>query len=296
MNRAPLVTVGLPVHNGEEHLAGVLQSLQNQTVSDFELVISDNASSDATADICRQAAQSDPRIRYVRQAENLGAPANWNFVARQARGSYFKWASDSDLCAPRFLEACLKPMQADPAVVLSMGRTQYIDAEGRPTAIGGHDLGAVEGAPSERFVQVCMRLGVNNEQYGLIRTVPLLRTRLDRLYPHGDLVLMAELALLGKFAAVDEQLLARRMAPGHWARLMTVEQLDRMFWPGGPRPMRLVLVRRHADYLRTALLAPIPWAERLRAARFAARFAYWKKQELGRDLMGALRGVTRRKT
>jgi glycosyltransferase involved in cell wall biosynthesis len=95
----PLVSVGLPVYNGERYLSRALDSILEQSLSDFELIISDNASSDTTEAICRDYARRDPRIRYVRQRENLGAPRNWNFVVHEARGRYFKWASASDYCA-----------------------------------------------------------------------------------------------------------------------------------------------------------------------------------------------------
>jgi glycosyltransferase involved in cell wall biosynthesis len=82
----PTVSFGVPVYNGHRHLRETLDSLLAQTYSDFELIISDNASTDATPDICQEYASRDSRIQYHRQTENVGAPENWNFVARKARG------------------------------------------------------------------------------------------------------------------------------------------------------------------------------------------------------------------
>jgi len=284
------VTIGLPVFNGEAFLQEAVTSLLCQSLTNFELIISDNASTDGTEEICREAARRDARIRYVRQPRNLGAPENWNFVVREARGRFFKWASDSDVCSPRFLEACVGPLLEDESVVLCLGGTRYIDEAGDPVTLGVCDLEALEPQPSARFRRVCMDLAMNNEQYGVIRTDVLRKTRLDRPYPHGDLVLMAELAMMGGFKLLPEVLLTRRIAPGHWARLMSSEQLDGMFWPEGRPTARVVLLRRHLDYLRTALTSPVAWPERLRAAGFALRFAYWKKRDIAEDIVNGLRG------
>lgn len=291
MIEAPLVSIGLPVYNGEAHLQTVIESLLSQTLKNFELIISDNASSDRTEEICTEFARRDSRIRYIRQVRNLGAPANWNLVVRLGRGRFFKWASDSDVCDPKFLESCVRSMVEDESIVLCLGSTRYVDDRGDPITVDVRDLEVLEPRPSDRFRRVCMNLAMNNEQYGVIRTDVLLRTRLDRPYPHGDLVLMAELALLGKFKLLPEVLLTRRIAPGHWARMMSREALDRMFWPNDRPRARIVMLRRHLDYMRTALTAPIDWPERLSAAGFAMRFAYWKKREIGEDVISLIRGL-----
>src|SRR3954454_13625589 len=89
--RPPRLTIGLPVHNGERYLEESLTALMKQTFSDFELIISDNASTDGTEAICRRHADQDPRIRYIRQSHNLGAADNHNLLVPLARGEYFKW-------------------------------------------------------------------------------------------------------------------------------------------------------------------------------------------------------------
>ena len=99
MNEVPRLSIGLPVYNGEKFLAESIESLLGQSYEDFELIISDNASTDGTADICRRYAQQDPRIRYIRQQQNIGSAPNHNFVIEQARGELFKHASHDDLYA-----------------------------------------------------------------------------------------------------------------------------------------------------------------------------------------------------
>ncbi len=99
MNVAPRLSIGLPVYNGETYLIESLDSLFSQSYEDFELIISDNASTDGTADICRRYAKQDPRIHFIRQSRNIGLAPNHNFVFQEARGELFKWASHDDLYA-----------------------------------------------------------------------------------------------------------------------------------------------------------------------------------------------------
>ena len=112
--REPLVSIGVFVYNGERFLAQQLDSLLGQTLRDFELIISDNASTDRTAEICREYEARDARVRYIRQPANIGAPRNWNFVAHQARGQYFLGASANDFYDARMLEKCVAALAADP--------------------------------------------------------------------------------------------------------------------------------------------------------------------------------------
>ena len=107
LNNKPRVSIGMPVFNGENYLAEALDSLLTQTFSDFELIISDNASTDKTEEICRAYAVRDQRIRYFRNQENLGASRNYNRVFELSSGEYFKWAAHDDLCAPEFLGRCV---------------------------------------------------------------------------------------------------------------------------------------------------------------------------------------------
>src|SRR5208282_399437 len=100
----PMVSIGLPVYNGEAYLRQVLDSVLAQTFSDFELIISDNASTDCTEAICREYAAADARIRYHRQARNRGATWNFRQVALLSSGQYFLWTSHDDLLAPTYID------------------------------------------------------------------------------------------------------------------------------------------------------------------------------------------------
>ena len=107
------LSIGLPIYNGEEFLKEAIESLINQTFEDFEIVISDNASTDQTQQICRYYADLDPRIRYYRCKQNLGAAWNYNRVFELSYGEYFKWAAHDDFCGPAFFERCVDALDRD---------------------------------------------------------------------------------------------------------------------------------------------------------------------------------------
>lgn len=103
----PQVSIGMPVYNGEKYIREALNSLLAQSFTDFELIISDNASLDKTELICREYLQKDSRIQYIRQEKNLGASNNFEFVLNKAKGKYFMWAAHDDVFFPFHLEKLL---------------------------------------------------------------------------------------------------------------------------------------------------------------------------------------------
>ena len=126
-----LVSIGVPVYNGERYLADALTAISDQTYPNFEVIVSDNASTDLTQEICEEFTRSDDRFRVVRHEENLGASPNFNYVVHEAKGPYFKWATDDDLIAPTFLETCVAALDAAPAdVALVYPKTILIDEDG----------------------------------------------------------------------------------------------------------------------------------------------------------------------
>lgn len=125
------VSVGLPVYNGEATLAAALDSLLNQTFADYELIVSDNASSDNTKAICKDYASRDKRIQYCRQSKNLGALANFSFVLKEANTDLFMWAAADDEWTLDFLKRCVHTLDTSPNVGFTSGRIQNIDSNGR---------------------------------------------------------------------------------------------------------------------------------------------------------------------
>ena len=115
----PRVSIGMPVHNGQRFIRSAIESLLSQTCGDFELVISDNASTDATEAICREYQARDARVRYSRSERNLGGPANFRRVFHLCSGELHKWATADDYWEPTFVERCVEILDARPDVVLA---------------------------------------------------------------------------------------------------------------------------------------------------------------------------------
>lgn len=232
ISRSPCVSIGMPVYNGENYLEEAINSILGQTFTDFELIISDNASTDRTEEICSIYASRDSRIRYYRNEENLGASANYNRVFELANGKYFKWMAHDDLCAPEFLEKCVKVLDQDPAVILAFTGTKEIDETG--IVIGEYapkpNLGA--GTPHERFYEsVCLPNSCTSV-FGLVRSDVLRRTRLIGNYVSSDRPLLGELSLRGRFYEIPEYLFFKRVHPeAHWKVYSTRHLRQRWYDP-----------------------------------------------------------------
>ncbi len=210
----PLISVGLPVYNGQRFLEEAISSLLAQTHSHIELIISDNASTDRTEDVSKSYASQDSRIRYYRNPTNLGLAPNFNCTFHHSTGEYFKWATADDVCEPTFLERCLDVLAADPTVVLVYPRARFIDENG--TILDRTDPGwnLQSEPPHQRLRYVIFAGHLVNSTLGLIRADSLRKTRLLPNYPGGDYALLGELSLLGKFTEIPEFLFRRRLHSG----------------------------------------------------------------------------------
>jgi len=116
----PKISIGMPVYNGVKYIREALDSLLGQTFTDFELIISDNASTDNTEAICREYAAKDERIRYIRQPHNLGASANFKFVLDEALGEYFMWAAADDVWDKNWIEKLLPVSVKEQCIAFGM--------------------------------------------------------------------------------------------------------------------------------------------------------------------------------
>jgi glycosyltransferase involved in cell wall biosynthesis len=94
----------VPVYNGAASIGRTLDNLLAQTFVDYEILVSDNSSTDETEVICRRYADNDTRIHYVKQPRNLGPAKNFRFLVDTARGDYFLWAACDDLRSADFVE------------------------------------------------------------------------------------------------------------------------------------------------------------------------------------------------
>lgn len=278
----PRVTVGMPVRNVQRYIAQAIESVLAQTGIDLELVVSDNASTDGTADIVHRYMQHDQRIRYHRFEVNQGAAHNWNAVALRARGCYFKWLAGSDEMAPQLLEQCAHVLDTQPDVVLAFGRTRWMDENGEPLLPCEHDFAVSSDSPSERFTQVARHLSINNQvNAGLIRTLALRRTQLMGNYPSSDLVLMAELALQGKFVLLPQELFRRRSGADFSTPDRTALQSTRHYAPGAKRSTQFLRLRRQAARYAACWRAPLSAPDRVRAVIAATGLLYvaWLRRQ-----------------
>lgn len=210
----PLVSIGMPVFNGEQYVGGALASLLAQDYSDFELLISDNASTDGTAAICEEIQSKDQRVRFIRHPENRGAPWNFAFLAEEAKGEYFMWAAHDDLWAPNFVGACLAKLQASPGALLCCTEIQFIDAAGRPHAEWSKkDYTNIETAgmtPVQRIHELIARMGWF-AFYGLMRRESARGLSSGLSIVGGDVLFLLDLLLAGDVVKVPEKLFSYRI-------------------------------------------------------------------------------------
>ncbi|MHB8899057.1 MAG: glycosyltransferase family 2 protein [Thermoguttaceae bacterium] len=287
----PKVSLGLLVYNGESFLAETLESLLSQAFEDFELVISDNGSTDATQDICEASAARDLRVRYVRQPVNRGAAWNFNEVFRLCKGEYFKWCSHDDPCEVGFLGACVDVLDRNPAVAWCMTGIEVIDRFGRrlegvdascsgaaqpitpEESRNGRTLRLAEdlARPHDRFSKVLLGRTACMDMWGLMRSDVLTKTGLWRHYRGAEKVLMAELAILGNGVQLPMPLAKYRFHSD--ASIALADFRSQQRWCDPNRNWRYVFPRLSLvrDFIQVAARHPIGTVERARCL-----LAVWK--------------------
>lgn len=286
----PLVSVCVPVFNGEAFVAQALDSMLAQTLVDYELLISDNASSDATGEICRGYAARDDRIRYQRNDVNVGPSRNVNLLVQRARGKYFKLANADDLCAPDLLTRCIAVLDQEPAVVLCYARTRLVDSNG--STLGDYDDNLELRSPSAitRFLDtVSNKSGLVNVLQGVIRFDELRKTGLLASHPGADKVLVAELAMRGQFREIPDRLFFRRLHPAAASALKTPEEQHSFMNPAAKVVRHLQAWKEHIGYVTAMLRTPLSPHERALLAYWIFRLAMWDRKELRRELFNLAR-------
>jgi len=259
----PRLSIGLPVYNGDAFLAQAIDSLLAQSYRDFELIISDNASIDGTEAICRVRAALDPRIRYFRNEENLGAMHNFNRVVELSRGEYFKWAAHDDLHEPAFVERCVEALDRHPDVVLACTKLVDIDEHGVRKPVEVPVLAWDSPHPNARFRALANPHHRCESIFGVVRTAVLRGTMLLSDYAGCDRVLLAQIALEGKFYEVPEVLFLHREHKRRSTREFRSEQ-TRTFWFNPARAGRPVYphVRMLRGYANVVAGARVPFLDK----------------------------------
>jgi glycosyltransferase involved in cell wall biosynthesis len=237
--KPPRVSIGLPVFNGENFIAQAITSIRAQTLTDLELIISDNASADGTEAICRDYAARDPRIRYCRNDRNLGAAANFNRVFELASGEYFKWAAHDDVLMPEYLEECVAALENNPDAVLCQTLVQRIGPAGEAVSIYDSRLtGTASHRPSERFAALVLTIHLCTEVFGVIRREALMGTRPISAYGQADMTLLATLALVGPFVQIRKPLFLHRDHAGRFQHRFSGNRDEVLAWYGAKASAR----------------------------------------------------------
>ena len=287
---APHVSIGLTVYNGEQFLEETLDSFLTQTYTDFELIISDNASTDRTAEIAKAYVAKDARIRHHRNERNLGLAGNHNRVFSLARGEYFKWAAADDVCRPSYLVRCVEVLDRDATVVLAYPKTQFVDAAGEPLDIRDPGFNLRSDEACQRLRYVIFAGHWCNAVVGLIRTSALAKTRLMPAYPGGDYRILGELSLLGKFHEIQDTLFIRRLHPGatsqHHGTNLDKRWLDNC-WKGDGASVSLPFWSLSIDCFRTIVGSQLPLRQKSYLLRCLFRHVRWGRQRLWNELLAA---------
>jgi glycosyltransferase involved in cell wall biosynthesis len=265
----PFVSIGLPVFNGEKYLAETINSILTQTYKDFELIISDNASTDRTQQICRACAIRDSRIRYYRNEKNLGAPRNFNRVFKLSLGKYFKWAAYDDLIAPDYLEKCVGVLEKDPSVVLCHSWTGRINELGVLVGNYDHKMRIDSDRPHERFGDLISLM--HNPCwpiFGVTYASIMKMTPLHGDYLGADGNLLAELGLYGRIYEIPEYLFFRRDHLQAYTQKYVhtqkhVNYREQLAWWGSSSWINLTVLKNFFEFFNSVRRAPLKWSERI---------------------------------
>jgi glycosyltransferase involved in cell wall biosynthesis len=292
-NSSPLVSIGLPVYNSEKYITEAINSLLAQTFSDFELIVSDNASNDRTEQICREFAKRDSRIRYYRNEQNIGLGRNHNRTFELAKGQYFKWMHGDDLIAPEYLEKCVEILQKFPSIILCYTKEREIDEEGNSIGSMSYLVDFKCSQPHQRFryyIDLWRNNGYiyGNPVLGLIRSDKLRMTPLMRTNLWSELAFVGELLLLGEFYEVPEELFFYRHHP-HSSRAIRQQvgwnALARLWSPENSQKIQRPELGLLFQLLNSIRNAPLSQYEKLFCYLQMGKWVSWKWKRLAKELL-----------
>ena len=244
MLSTPILSVGLFVYNGERFLKEALDSILNQTFTDFELIISDNASTDRTGKISEAYAEHDRRIRYYRAERNMGAGWNVRRVYELATGKYFKWAAADDLMERDFLERCVEVLEADTGCVVAYAGTKFVDENQKFILNYVTPIRTDSNDPVERFREMLLIDHHCLQIFGVMRMSALQQLPPQGSYVNSDRVLLTRMSLLGRFYEIPERLFISRFHSGQSIATL---------------PIRLRQPRRFRLTGRVGVQPPLEW-------------------------------------
>ena len=280
----PLIGIGMPVYNCGEYIGQAIESHLAQTFGDFELVITDNQSTDATEDVCRRYAAFDRRVRYIRNSKNVGGPRNFRLAFTHSRGRYHKWSTADDWWGPTFLADAVAVLDRDPETVLVYPKTVMVDEAGNETGRFEDSLHLRDDRPSNRFIRLYNTITLCQAHLGLIRREVMARTGLIGGELASDIRFLAELSLYGKFFVLPEYMFFRRFhqTSSSWNRADMTRQ-GAYYAPRGSG-FRFHDWRRYAALVQAVARAPIAPKERLRLVKYLVGLATQQRGRLFREI------------
>jgi glycosyltransferase involved in cell wall biosynthesis len=294
----PRVSIGMPVYNREKYVAASIEAHLNQTYGDFELILTDNCSTDRSEEICREYAAKDSRIQYYRNPRNLGAAGNYRRCFELSTGEFFRWTPSDDLVSLNLLERAVDILDHDPSVFVAYPRTKLIDAEGNVTGDFDEHLHLMDEQPSKRWIGVQQNIRLGNLHYGLNRADQFRKTGLMRNYNGGDFPLIAEMSLYGKFFEIPDAFFYRRMHEEASSAMKNSADVMAFYDPQKRSKLFLYNWVHLGANLNSVRRAPISLIEKLKIVGFQARSLVWSRREYSRELAGAVthaaRKITRR--
>jgi glycosyltransferase involved in cell wall biosynthesis len=293
INNNPLVSIGLPVYNGEDYLRETIDAILAQTYPAFELIISDNASTDETETICRGYAAEYQCIRYYRNEENIGGFRNNNQVMELALGEYFMLAGHDDLRSPEQLSRCVEILEQNRQFILAYSKTTEIDEHGNILVNDEVDLQVESSNAHERFRDLIRMDHKVEPVYGLIRSHILGRIKFGQ-FADADRVFVAELGLRGPFYRISEPLFFRRVHPLRSTEVYRSRHA-RTGWfdPAGHVKVVFPYIREFSEYLAAINRAELDHKEKLRCyAHMRGWFReHWR--EMADDLRHGVKDILR---
>lgn len=266
----PIITVGLPVYNGEKYIEQSIISILQQTDRNFELIICDNASTDNTQKLCEKYVSNDKRIKYLRNETNIGGRRNFNKVFRLSDSKYFRWQAADDFIAPTLHQECLSTLDNDDSVVLCFGNSNMVDSDSRKLyAIDDDKLNLLQESESERFIQCYENLGFMTQIFGLVRTSALKQTDLLGNFTAADYNLILELSILGKIKKINSLLFYRRMheEASSWKRT-DIDWQKKFYDPESKKNSNPNLLKRYIALYKYVLTAPIASTHKIKIIKF----------------------------
>lgn len=278
----------MPVYNGERFLSSALDSILAQTYTDFELIISDNASTDGTETICRGYEKLDKRIRYFRNPENIGAPRNYRRVFELSKADYFRWANHDDLFAPESLARCVEILDNHEDIVLVYPKTKLINEKGEILKEYHDNLNLTSERASERFVEYYLRVGMINVIYGLIRASVVSKTAMMGDFVGADIPFVGELALYGKFYEIPEFLFYRRIHRDAFSAQKDLSKLWAFYSPRKANRLQLEIVRYLWATFCSIKRCPERRTEKMLLYRHFGRMVMWDRWKILAELCSVM--------